>query len=961
MAPVSIALMPPPFSSSSRGVQLARPPSAGPLSPTALLSTPSSGAGLSFGPDSQESSTAQFRDGRIRNPVPSKLKGKTDGSKGNFAVMLMNVGACEPGARDAEARRTSESTELAAKRATENGYVSVRRSRVVYRPDTPLAKPVSTVLPPQTTRSTPLSPEETKAEQTRLLTLLKTLNPVLVVDPESAEANGPGNLFVGWIAEIFPRLGGNPGQEVSVPQRHLVAPQPPKRKRGRPRGSKSTKARKDKGIKKGPKRRSDEPPGGNEADASITPLPQGPASQSEPAVASRQPAAPGSLTLPVTNWATSVASTPGTRKRGRPKGSRNRPKQPSAITSHTPSEPSQAGGQTTQNSQPPAQVPQPSQISQSDQSTKESTGQPSPPLGSSRPTTAAQTRAGTRVDGRFEAEQPLKINDFGAPGLLEKQSIDHAADADGPSPLQGQPPRHFGQQTLQPLRGQTSMPPSVLMNTSTPSETQGRPEQKRKMAVNISHRILPNILVRQDDSVTQPDKGPGYLLPAASEPPSKRQKKSLHQRNPFGSVPPRKTCVSFGPGSRSVAPLISRSTSDSGQDPRLSTLPGPSDATMVGGPASPSVIVARQSQPGAQSPRVSAPRPQAYDRLDQQVEVESGALTVQADVGAEQPKDNTFHLRNKMQLDPKQQQLGPGMQQDQSDSPLTGHGPSPSQKQQRSTLLQKGALSAAELQTRPPQDIPKDDAASNYTPQKQQHQHHSPPLRDASLRTETTQQSPKSRFPGVQNAQNTQLALAQQYSSNKLSYIANPQQYATGQQTLGAQSRYTHNLAATHPSPPPGVGTKSTFQIANEAYAGSGSTSNNHIYNQHGQLGTQQFRAHQPRGLTPRTPSFGMGPVGLFQRTVAISQTSAHTGHHSLASVPALTRSSPSEWTLFDTSQLDTSGQQGAMGLADTGYGARAGNNRTARAGPTFAANTLASFDSPNLGEVERYYGIEKK
>jgi hypothetical protein len=78
-------------------------------------------------------------------------------------------------------------------------------------------------------RSRPLAPDETKYEQARLLTLLRSINPVTVVDqickavayfggipgapppedgifPESANTRETGALFIGWLAEIFPDL-----------------------------------------------------------------------------------------------------------------------------------------------------------------------------------------------------------------------------------------------------------------------------------------------------------------------------------------------------------------------------------------------------------------------------------------------------------------------------------------------------------------------------------------------------------------------------------------------------------------------------------------------------------------------------------------------------------------------------------------------------------------------------------
>lgn len=126
----------------------------------------------------------------------------------------------------------------------------------------------------------PLFPEEVKEEQARLLTLLRTLQPLTVVDqlckalayfggipdapppkegrsfPESAEANGSGAVFVGWVAEIFPDLDA---QGRRKPRPFVASSLPPprsteKRGRGRPKGSKASKVRSDKGIKKGSKK-----------------------------------------------------------------------------------------------------------------------------------------------------------------------------------------------------------------------------------------------------------------------------------------------------------------------------------------------------------------------------------------------------------------------------------------------------------------------------------------------------------------------------------------------------------------------------------------------------------------------------------------------------------------------------------------------------------------------------------
>lgn len=250
------------------------------------------------------------KDGRVsRDAVPTKLKGKMDLKNGNFGVMHMDIGTrVEPMKQSVAAQRTSENTALAAEVAQREGYIPLKKRKLeaskppysapqVLRPQLPTTNP-----PPYAARTGPLTAEQAKYEQARLLTLLRSINPLTVVDqlckalaffggipsapppadgrfPQSAEANGEGKLFLGWISEIFPDLekkgdwkqdepgaapalnvgsnsgltggvsggvsggvngGLNPGLNVG------------RRPRGRPKGSKARKVRSDKGIKKGP-------------------------------------------------------------------------------------------------------------------------------------------------------------------------------------------------------------------------------------------------------------------------------------------------------------------------------------------------------------------------------------------------------------------------------------------------------------------------------------------------------------------------------------------------------------------------------------------------------------------------------------------------------------------------------------------------------------------------------------
>jgi hypothetical protein len=194
------------------------------------------------------------KDGRVRNPTPAKLKGKTDNKLGNFGVMQMGMGSSPGGKkangpkdaaaeRDAAARRTSENTELIAKAAQHDKYVPPKK-RGFEGMDSQLnhGSPfASSNKDPRNQAKRPLAPDETKFEQARLLTLLRSINPITVVDqickavayfggipgapppedgifPESANTRETGALFIGWLAEIFPDLSSPEIPKMQEPQ-----------------------------------------------------------------------------------------------------------------------------------------------------------------------------------------------------------------------------------------------------------------------------------------------------------------------------------------------------------------------------------------------------------------------------------------------------------------------------------------------------------------------------------------------------------------------------------------------------------------------------------------------------------------------------------------------------------------------------------------------------------------------
>ncbi|KAI1004286.1 hypothetical protein K3495_g3924 [Podosphaera aphanis] len=176
------------------------------------------------------------RDGRVRNPVPSKLKGKTDTKQGNFAVMQMGSSSGKKDTahgrdiaaeRDAAALKTSEATVYRAKAAQSDHYVPPTRRIQDGAINHPSVSGRLPYVPPEKQRPKSLSPMEIKREQARLLVLLKIISPVTVVDqickaiayfggvpgasppndgvfPESAKTKNNGALFIEWLAEIFP-------------------------------------------------------------------------------------------------------------------------------------------------------------------------------------------------------------------------------------------------------------------------------------------------------------------------------------------------------------------------------------------------------------------------------------------------------------------------------------------------------------------------------------------------------------------------------------------------------------------------------------------------------------------------------------------------------------------------------------------------------------------------------------
>jgi hypothetical protein len=113
--------------------------------------------------------------------------------------------------------------------------------------------------------------------------------------------------------------------------------------------------------------------------------------------------------------------------------------------------------------------------------------------------------------------------------------------------------------------------------------------------------------------------------------------------------------------------------------------------------------------------------------------------------------------------------------------------------------------------------------------------------------------------------------------------------------------------------------------------------------------------------LPHHSSAFGTGTAGLQQRSTSTSQPTSQS-MQGLANVQAFTGHAAADWSLFDTSHLDTSGQQGAMGLSNPNYGISAASGRaSSNTGSAFAATSLTTFDTSSLGGGERYYGVGRR
>lgn len=1040
--------------------------------------TAQSGFGLLTPAESnlQDAANGPHRDGRIRNPVPSKLKGKTDGSKGNFSVMHMGVaGRAEATERDAQAKRTSESTELAAKRAFENGYVSHRRSKFVQLPDETVAKPfvpatTSAQVPYMPGRQTPLNADETKSEQARLLTLLRSLQPLLVVDqickalaffggipgapppangefPQSAEANGSGSLFVGWIAEIFPKLGGNNGQQNMAPVRQTDGPELVRRKRGRPKGSKATKARKDKGLKKGPGKDTPDADrahkeagtdgnwvgveyGGTDApdtvDADDVLLAQTASPRREPAhVEASGITQPEAATNHVTTTAPGrtmqthgpgntnlVANSPGnTKKRGRPKGSRNRPKTSDAVV--LPTQPVQP----TDNSYTSPQLPQTLEGSQPQPADASFTAVNSVASSDSAKKKGSRPKAST---SKKQVDAPVGTDGSG-PNELHA-TVPSAAKSQQTVELDSTPNQKQVQQSVHSDQGLQILPSGTASVPTAIESVQmsGNAGLKRKRKIAKDVNVVADIsgtgsITLSSSAVTLPtpssQQGSQSVAAATAVgiPPAKRQRKSKEFR------PKAKRSQDMA-----ITDSVEAAASSQVKAATPAPVPGPNQASAttpatlhaapgIGSEVTPvSSVSIEQVMPSAHSPQgqfdVQSPTMENYEaQLQAQLELKSD---IESQHHSLTPRPIVTNHLQQQQSQQRQQRQPPTQQQPRQPShsqsqPHPQPEPSaqqpqpqrpqsisqqPSQQQQTSVSQSsaQGQLHSQQSQTLSPMISQQQHRAAHHysqyrpstSPYSQgQHQHSYTSPQQQSQTFTAQQQATPQPAPTQQYSNAHQLP---PYGPSQQPYQNSHSHYNGTQQSIPSQQRYQQHLATStttasaysaHQSPQFGASSTSAFNSADASYRGStGSTSNATYGSQHGQSSapsaTSTYRTSSTHNMVHQSPSYTTNTGAALHRSSSTSHPTSQ-GIQAISNMQSFAGTNHTEWDFLNPSTLDSAGGQGALAMSGAGYVMNTASVRSnSNSGTPFTASTMANFDAsglPSLGGNNRYFELGRR
>ncbi|KAL1883851.1 hypothetical protein VTK73DRAFT_7639 [Phialemonium thermophilum] len=1015
-----------------------------------------------------DSASGVYRDGRVRNPVPSKLKGKTDERKGNFSVLHMDLGGKnEASERGAQAKRTSESTELAAKKALRNGYAPHRRSRghhgiandvgkssVTPAPAvTPTEQLLSSTLGPsislplpssssRPTRTQPLDPVETKAEQARLLTLLRSLHPAAIVDqickalayfggipgapppadgafPPSAQANGTGAYFVGWISEIFPKL--SPEEAPSLgPNPEIQAPDTSKRKRGRPKGSKAKKVRKDKGVKKGPVKarkagsNSSQPAQSSAADGSwVDVLDDDGGDENTATVEQRQigldfdqQARDDHLMTPIQALGNGRAAlkpssaTPGTgvsrgveppstgKRRGRPKGSKNRPKDSNSAanttTVHQVPEASQEKASEHPYSQTtvPAVKDAPAPSAFTNQSFTP-VNQSSVPAVESLSTTPSRKRTG-RPKGSKNKPRSSDTT-AGLSSMTTSPAINEVS-------INSQVPQSHSMTVREDIL--ESAPPAPL----GPHQTAAPNKRKRKAAqvadrteARKPHFTAPSLgFPGLNSSHTQP----AQTLPKTSvvPPPAKRQRKTKEKKTAIPVEGPQPSGDSASSPGLLASPVHQALQQPSNHDSLAVSvdhnMPSPqhghfdaSSPTIENYEAQLQAQLEQQAEPGA---HLALPSGHVDAR-----QLMSNGLSQQSQQQHRQPfqqrQQQQFQHNHLQQQQQQQQQHQVRAHQAQTTKQSLGHtsqsrSPIPQQQgsksQTSSPMVSQHTTRAAQVnfqqyrQSNSPYTRPQAFSPQQHQQQQQQHQQQGFTAQQNSplIPTQTTQSSQYSTTSQAQQQQQSQ----HPFASGQQHYSASQAQFGNGQQQGGSQPRFAQLGASSagsqsftsQPSPQfPAAASNSPFGTSDNAYRAPT-----------GGLRTSSFPAQRSQAVNSNaangyrhhhSPSFGTTTataVTTSQQQQQQRQPSQHAVVQTTQGMQGLQSSfsGTTDW-IFDTPSIDGSSGHNGIGLNNGSYD-MGSNTVVARAaasnntGSSFTQSAMATFDPSGLNGSDRYY-----
>ena len=990
--------------------------------------------------------TQPYKDGRIRNPVPSKLKGMTSNSSGRFGVMHMDIKGKDLATdRDAAAKRTSESTAMAAKMAFQNGYQPHRKSNWMRIPEetpdpsipftgtTPynhalygLKQPTPSSPKERTeTFVWPLDPKETKEEQARLLTLLRTLQPVAVVDqlckalayfggvpeapppqdgkfPESAEANGSGSVFVGWVAEIFPDLDaqGRPKPRPFRASEPGPAQVVEKRGRGRPKGSKASKFRSDKGVKKGSKKLSatgdlevnggadnddswvdiDDTMMGNDHDVVITgeQTRQTPDRQvvgeAEPTASARKrgrpkgsknkakevPAAPEADVAPNAQPISALFSIG--KKGGRPKGSKNRPKETPANGSSVPADADPAASQTQVLTIQSAAVPETQQQTDpdsalaalkafneshpNDPATQASSFQP---VNATVPGASQATgkKAGTAKGG--EKPQTAKKRKRNGKNIEAAQSVTATGNVAATTGTAAVPPAET------PVNGAQGLSTMATTVPALPAPKRQRKSAKAKAATNTAAINASVADVSAAGGASQVSQTPVPPAPVTQ---------------------PADTQVYTSPTIEELEAQLEQHDEQSLRSPRISTMKAPSRQAQPSQPTGPQPQILQPQAQSTQQTKVVHTGQQMSDqqqrqaviaRQRQQYHQQQQQQTQQAVARTASPSVNNIGTASPhISVQSTSPNINPA------------HSVSPSLHQQRASNSQTPTSVASQAQSQQnrssqsyyPQQAPA--SQSQYSQQQPQQYPNAQSKQHFAVQQPQQQQS----YSSPQSSQQQQSYTPQQQQQQQSQFPQPKQQYTPQQQQYSSQQRMAQQQYNTS-----SAGTTSQNLASQSPQYGTSTSSG---YNS----GDGTFRTNSSTGMNFGTSSYASNHTSNAPRTNNIYSTSTANSYGSpnqqqqLSSYATSRRPLPTSTSHqapvqnvqslpqnisgfsdfgnlgFDISGLDNAATgHGGLGLNTASYNMGTGNVSRPSAG-TGNFTSLSSFDSTLRNDGNSYYGL---